>query len=247
MLDRDSPIPLYFQLAQIIRNQIASGDLKPGEHLPSNDSLAETYGISRMTVRQTIVLLMQEGLLITKRGVGTIVAGQKRVYDVAMLCGFVNELRLEGVRADVQVVEKALARPSLSVQSALNLGDEDQVVRIARLRLSEGVPLILETNCFVAALCPGLEDEDLVDNPLSSLREQYNLLGERVRQTLESTVSNPFESELFGLPDGSPLFLTEGVTYRVNGQPIEHFKVAYRGDLFRFQFESNGQASIEFK
>lgn len=91
-LDKSSPIPLYYQLAELIRERIQSGELKPGDQLPSERDLSEQVAISRMTVRQAVAYLVREGTLVVKPGVGTFVAEPKLTYDALHLLGFTEEM-----------------------------------------------------------------------------------------------------------------------------------------------------------
>jgi GntR family transcriptional regulator len=244
-LDKNHPIPLYYQLVELIKEQIHLGELKPGEQLPSERELSEQAGISRMTARQAIAYLMREGVVEVKPGVGTFVAEPKLAHDVLHLLGFTEEMMRQGEPATSQVLAQELLAPPPHVAAALRLKAEGVVVKIVRLRLSGPTPLLLETIFIPAALCPGLEQENLAVNSLYTLLEQqYGLQLERTRQTLEATVANEYESQLFGIETGTPMILLEGVTYGDQGRPVEYFKAVYRGDRFKFELESQRHAGL---
>jgi GntR family transcriptional regulator len=247
MLDRDSPLPLYYQLAQILRSRMASGELATGDRLPSERELGQQFSISRMTVRQALAYLERQGAVRTQRGVGTVVAERRLVYDVAMLFGFVRELAFDDKRAGVQVLGQDLAVPPPDVVVALGLNGGQKVVSIQRLRIYKGTPLVLETNCFPASLCAGLEREDLTTRSLTSLRKQYGLLSPHARHSMEATVATNVEAELLQIPAGAALLLTEGETYSGDSQPVEYFKVLYRGDRFRFEMRTDGGTELKVR
>ena len=243
-LDKNNPIPLYYQLVERLKEQIQLGDLKPGDQLPSERELSDQHGISRMTVRQAIAYLVQQGLLEVKRGIGTFVAAPKLAHDTLHLLGFTEELMQRGGAVTSQVLEQSLVFPSASVASGLNLNADAPTVKLVRLRLAEAVPLLLETTFLPASLCAGLETEDLTTQSLYSLLEtKYGLHLKYARQTLEATVANEYESRLFGIEVGTAMILLEGVTYLDTDQPVEYFKAVYRGD--RFRFELNSQRSVQ--
>lgn len=242
-LDKNHPIPLYYQLVELIRERIQAGELKPGNQLPSERELSEQAGISRMTARQAVAFLVREGGVVVKPGVGTFVAEPKLAHNALHLLGFTEEMMRQGGSATSRVIEQALMVSPLRVAIELNLASTDWVVKIVRLRLSAELPLVLETIFVPASLCPGLEAEDLSAQSFYLLLEQkYGLRPDRTRQTLEATVVNDYERQFFGVKAGTPMILLEGVTYLEQGRPVEYFKAVYRGDRFKFELESQRQA-----
>ncbi len=238
-LDKQSPIPLYYQLAEQLREQIDSGILPPGTQLPAERELGEQASISRMTVRQAVAYLVRAGVLEVKPGVGTFVAAPKHTYDALHLMGFTAELMRQGSKSTTRVLEQTIVLPPRQVGQGLALSSDQQVVKVVRLRFAEAIPLLLETIFIPMALCPGLATADLRTQSLYQLLEgQYALHLARARQTLEATVTNEYEATLFGLPTGFPMILLEGITYGEQDLPIEYFKAVYRGDRVRFELES---------
>ena len=238
-LNRRSPIPLYYQLVEQIREQIRAGELAPGAQLPPERVLSERHGISRMTARQAITYLIREGTVISEHGRGTFVANPKLTYDTVHLLGFTEEIVQRGGKATSRVLEQALAEPPPPVARALALSAGAEALKLVRLRLDEAMPLLLETIFVPAARCPGLEHEDLAGQSLYGVLEQrYGVTMAGARQTLEATVANVYEHELFGVPVGMPMILLEGVTFDIREQPIEYFKAVYRGDRWKFAYVS---------
>jgi GntR family transcriptional regulator len=238
-LNKSNPIPLYYQLAERISEQIQTGELNPGTQLPSERELSEQFGISRMTVRQAIAYLVRQGALVVKQGVGTFVAEPKLAYDALHLLGFTEEMIRQGGTAASRTLEQTVITPPRGVVTGLNLELDDTVVKIVRLRLSGETPLLLETIFIPATLCPGLEQENLATKSLYALLEQqYGLHLKRTKQIIEATIANDYESRLFGIEAGTAMVLLEGVTYDDQERPVEYFKAVYRGDRFKFELES---------
>jgi len=238
-LDKTLPIPLYYQLAENLREQIESGALKPGSQLPSERELGEELGISRMTVRQASTYLAQKGTLVIKPGVGTFVAEPKLTYDALHLLGFTEEMMTQGREVSSRVLEQAVVLPPEGVASKLGLDANARTIKIVRLRLEQDTPLLLETIHIPAALCPRLEKQDLARNSLYALMEnKYGIVLKRARQTFEATNANEFESQLFGIATHAPMLMSEGVTFSGSNSPVEYFKAVYRGDRFKFELES---------
>ena len=240
-LDKQSPIPLYYQLAEYLRAQIASGELKPGDQIPPERELCEQAGISRMTARQAVSYLVQQGVLEAHIGKGTFVAAPKLAYDVHHLLGFTEKMMMEGEGYSItsRVIEQALVLPPPNIAARLQLRPTGKALKLVRLRLAADVPHLLETTYVPAALCPGLEHEDFSRHSLYVLLEQrYGLPLAHAEQTLEATTANDFEAPLFGLSKGAPMMLLEGVTFTTGNRPVEHFTAVYRADRFKFRIDS---------
>ena len=243
-LDKHSPVPLYYQLAELIRERIHSGEIDRAARLPSERELSEQLAISRMTARQAIAYLVRTGALVVKPGVGTFVAEPKVRYDVVHLLGFTEESMRHGGVVTSRVLEQVVVPPPRAVAVALQLAPGAPVTKVVRLRLSNDLPMLLETSYVPATLCPGLECEDLASRSLYGLLERrYGLRIEHARQSIEATLANDYESQLFGIVRGAGMILVEGVAYLDTGTPSEYFKAIYRGDRWKFELESHRDSS----
>jgi len=239
ILNKRHPIPLYYQLVEHIRDEIQTGSLKPGDQLSSERELSEQAGISRMTARQAIAFLDREGTVVVKPGIGTFVAEPKLVHDTLHLLGFTEEMVRQGEAVSSQVLEQDLIIPPPYVASELQMRSGEAAIKLVRLRLSADLPLLLETSYVPALLCPGLEKVELESQSLYALFEQrYDLRLESMRQTVEATIVNEYEAELFRVEPGTAMILLEGMTYAEPERPLEHFKSIYRGDRFKFELVS---------
>lgn len=239
MLDKGSPIPLYYQIADRIREEILTGALPPGSQLPSERELTQRMGVSRMTTRQAVAYLVREGLLDVRPGVGTFVTEPKITHNALHLLSFTEQMAERGEAVSSQVLEQTVVMPPKRIAEHLALAEGEATVRIVRLRLANKTPVLLETTYLPARLCPGLENMDLTTYSLYRLLEsEYGLSPQHARQTFEVTTANEYEQQLFDLPVDTTMILMEGVTYDVNEQPVECFKAVYRGDRFKFAFES---------
>ncbi len=241
---KTSPVPLYYQLAEAIRERIRAGRLPPGRQLPSEREIADHAGISRMTARQALSYLVRDGALEVKPGVGTFVAAPKLTYDALHLLGFTEETMRHGGIVVSRVLEQSVTTPPPVVAAALSLSSADDVVKVVRIRSSGETPLLLETSYLPIARCRGLEHEDLGSHSLYSLLElRYGLRLDRARQTIEATIANDYESGLLHVPIGAPMLLLEGVTFTDDARPAEYFKAVYRADRVTFALESQREPS----
>jgi GntR family transcriptional regulator len=238
-LRRHDPIPLYHQLAEEIREKIGSRQLPPGECIPSLQELARQYQVSYMTVRQAIGELVRQGLLEARQGVGTFVALPRIDYDLRNLTGFTEDMHARGLAPHARLLRLALEPAGKRIAQELKISPSENIVRVARLRYSGDLPAVLDDSCLPSCLCPGLENEDLEHTSLYGLLEgPYRLVLDHAVQVIETTCANPHEAELLGVPVGTCMMLVRGVTYLVDGRPVEYFKNVYRGDRFRFQLDA---------
>ena len=241
-LDKHSPIPLYYQLADQIRQQINAGELRPGDQLPAERELSEQASISRMTARQAIAYLVRQGLLVSKIGIGTFVAEPKLAFDGVHLLGFTERMLSQGVQIVSQVLEQTVAVPPVHVAQKLGLRARDKAVKVARVRLHHDLPLALETVYVPARLAPQLESADLHNNSLYAvLHQRYKLQLGAIQQSLEATIANDYEAQLLHVAVGAPMILLEGTTLsaKPSQQPVEYFKAVFRGDRFRFTLNTD--------
>lgn len=239
LLRENHPIPLYYQLAELLKEQIENGKLSVGERMPAVKELAEQYRISYMTARQAINELVKEGMLETRKGIGTFVASPKITYDYVRVTGFTEDMRLHGLSTTTHLLALGVEQASERVARELHINVDDPVVRVERLRYHNNVPIVLDSSYLPSRLCPRLEDKELETNSLYAiLEDSYGFRLHRAMQWLEATGANRYESELMSVTEGKPMILVRGVTYIDDGRPIEYFKVVYRGDRFKLQFET---------
>jgi GntR family transcriptional regulator len=238
-LSKSSPVPLYYQLAELLKEQIRSGELTAGAQLPSERLLSERYAISRNTARQAIAYLIHEGDVVVRHGLGSFVAEPKLTHDLLRLRSFTEEMASRGGRVSSQVLQHEVIAPPPQVAAHLGIPAVGPVAKLVRVRLLDQIPMLLETSYVPLALCPGLEQEDMAAQSLYTVLEQrYNLRLTRSRQTLEVVVADAFEAELFGFAPGAPLFLLESIITDDQERHVEYAKTVYRGDRFKFAFES---------
>jgi GntR family transcriptional regulator len=245
-VDKRSPIPRYYQLAELIREQVRRGVYRVGEQLPSVQELADQAGISRMTARQAVELLVRDGTLVVRHGAGTFVAESKLVSDAIHLLGFTESMAQRGITITSRVLDQSLVIPTRTVAEGLRLGPSETVVQIRRLRLVGTTPLLLETSSIPSRLCPGLETEDLANQSLyAMLAERYGIHLQRTHHTLEAVLPDTNEYQWFGHELRTPVIVQEGIAYLEDDMPAEYFHAVYRGDRFKFELESKRVSSAD--
>lgn len=238
MLNKNIPIPLYYQLKEKLTQTIQTGELPIGSLVPSERELSELYGISRMTVRQALGELVKDGLLVREQGKGTFVAEPKINQGLLKLTSFSEEMKSRGMKPASRVQAIYVQEAAHPVSTALGLTHETRVVVFERLRLADDKPMAFEVSHLPLARFPELDKQNLNSSSLYELLEQkYNVSINCARQSIEVGFPNALESKSLGIHGKSPVILIERITYDTNNEPYEFVKSVYRGDRFKLQVE----------
>ena len=240
VLNKNTPIPLYYQLKQWLVEQIDRGELKPGDYIQSERELSEEFEISRMTVRQALLELVNDGKLVRERGKGTFVAEPKISQDLFRLTSFSEDMISRGMKPGAYVID-ATVKPAPSVpQKHLKLEQEDPVLIITRLRMADEKPMALETTHFPLAKFPRLDEQDFNNMSVYQyIKERYGVVMQYASQSIEVGIPNQKEKELLNIGSNTPILLIERVTFDSNREPLEYVTSAYRGDRYKLYVELN--------
>lgn len=241
MVNKASPVPIYYQLKEKLKEQIESGSLKSGDLLPSENELSAMYQISRMTARQAIENLVQEGFIYRVKGRGTFVAEKKIEQRIQGLNSFSEDMISRGMKPSSELVSFRIAKALKNVQSALSLKDGAEVYEIERVRLADSVPIALEISYFPTQWISGLKEEDLKNSLYKFLEEKVSLRIESAEQSLEASVANNKESEALHIEKGAPVLILNRKSVLVDGTPIELTKSVYRADRYKYLIELKRQ------
>lgn len=234
-LRRHHPIPLYQQLQATLRAQIESGRLGMHERLPSERELSQQFGVSRMTVRQALDALAQQGLIYGKVGKGTFISEPKIDQQIVALTGFSEDMQKRGQAASSRVLKATMLAATKDIAAILQIEPKTRVVNLIRVRLANGAPLAIENGYLPLHLCPDILSHDFSRESLYDvLRNQYGWHLVRAQQTMESRLATDTELELLQLKRPAPILAIERVTMVEQGFPIEYVRSAYRGDRYKF-------------
>ena len=239
VIQKDSPLPLYFQLKELLRQEIESGHWQPGQRIPSEAELCQAFDISRSVVRQALRELEYQGLLYREQGKGTFVA-QPKISESLMqdLSGFYEDMVAKGLTPVTRVLRQEVQPADKKIANYLQIEPGDKVIVIERLRSVDSEPINLVTTYLPYDICPDLIDEDLTTQSLYALLEKkHGLELSHGRRTIEAVAANQYEAQLLGVEEGAPLVLLDSVSYLRDGRPIEYFHAVHRGDRSRFEVE----------
>lgn len=226
VVDRGSPVPLYHQVAEHLRRLIASGGLASGEHLPNEIELAASFGLSRPTMRQALDELVREGLIVRRRGVGTVVtphdfrrgASPTSIYDDLATTGRSPTTRVLSIRSEA---------PAPDVTEVY--GDVDTVVALERVRFADGVPLVLMRN-WLPARYERLTAGELESTGLYRTMSVYGDVPVRARKYIRAWSAAHREARLLEVRRGAPLLRVRHVGYDAAGAVVDVGDHLFRGD-----------------
>ena len=214
---KGSSIPLYKQLYQVIEKQIADGALKAGDQILTEAELSEKYGVSRITVRKALELLVEADILVKRQGVGAFVAEKKVHRRIEGIMGFTQNCVAEGKTAGAHLLAAELVDPSVVDIENLHLKSKEKVIRILRLRLSDGVPVILEENRFSQRYA-FLMGEDLTTSIYQMLSDHGISLAHGTSE-IEICYADSETSRLLEVPEGEALLLTKNLVFNELNEP----------------------------
>jgi GntR family transcriptional regulator len=244
-LDRSSFVPLYYQLQELIKEQIESGGWKPRDRLPSEAELASRYAVSRVVVRQALAILQDDGQIVRVQGRGTFVAEPKLDARAGGLARLLATPRPPDVAIEVLEVGTPPVEPS--IRSGLGVDERERVLRLTTVLSVRGTPLAITYSFFRAADVSWLEDAVRVGRPLPRelvlADHGIELAGSSL--SIETSQCGQFEADRFGVPHRSAVFLVLSTELSRVGDAVVPFEVArveYRGDMLQLRLEASGDA-----
>lgn len=236
-LDKNIPIPLYFQLKELIVAEINEGTYQKDCPIPTEKELSEMFKISRTTVRQAITELVQEGWLYRVKSKGTFVSKPKINQDfMSRLVTFREEMEASGKKPRTEVLELKVENVPEQVASELKLEPEDQVIYMNRRRFADEEPIVVVETYVPYEDCAYVLQHDLVGQSL------YEIMAESeetevhcVKRRVEAVEATAYDSKYLGITEGKPIQLFRSVGYNVYGKPVEFSIARYRADRNRFE------------
>ncbi len=238
ILERSNPLPLYYQLKEVLKQQIRAGHLAPHTAIPSEPELVTQYHVSRATVRQALTELVHEGLLYRQHGRGTFVC-EPRVQQqtVSELTSLSEELRRRGKNPGGMLFVSELVRGSQTVRTQLRLTDEEQVVRLERLRTADDVPVAYEVDYLPYPRANSIYQraKEVADGSLYALMASEGMQPYIAEQSYKAGRASAREAELLRVsPDevGIRLYCT---AFDETGAPIEYTEAFYPDDVYDFR------------
>ncbi len=231
-VDRSIPVPAYAQIAEELRGLLRPGAAPGDAELPSERLLCEAFQVSRMTLRQALDELEREGLIERRRGRGTFVALHAAETGRRLLT-IEDAMNARIAAGSMRLLSFRLVKPSAPVREFLELPGGARVYQIRRLRTGNEVPLALESVQVPPALCPNLDQLDLVRDPVHRILEQhYGLKPEECLEEISAAVPNATLRHILQVPASAAILMVRRKTRTSGAVPVEFAITAYRGDLY---------------
>lgn len=240
-INRQSKLPLYQQLYEVLRGSITRGDWKPGDLIPAESELIEQYGVSRITVRQVLDMLVQEGLIYRQRGRGSFVAHPTVEQVLQRLVSFTDDMRQRGFVPSTRILSSGLLPAPEDIAKQLQVQPGEELAKIERLRLADGEPMSVEESYLVHRYVPGILDRDFVASPLrETLDRHYNIRWERARQVIRAINASRVMAQTLAVRANAALLFIERVSFSPQGSPVEFLRIYHRGDRYALYSELRG-------
>lgn len=226
--------PIYVQLREIIRSQIDEGEFIPGSAIPSESELAQAYGIHRLTVRNAITALVNEGLLKPVQGKGVYVVGKKLGRDLERLTGFRQTMQERDVIPETRVMFKSRRPAGLKYAKILEIEPEKQIYYIRRLCLADNEPVSIEDIYIPCSVLNDLDAVDLNVFPLFDIYKFNNIHLVHAWQTLSMTWLDASDARTLKIKPETAVLMFECISRDDSGRVVEFSRSYTRGDKASF-------------
>jgi GntR family transcriptional regulator len=218
--------PIYQQLNQELRRVLRSGTYSQGDRFLTEREVSARFSVSRATSNKALSTLVAEGLLEFRKGIGTFVRGESLDVDLRSLVSFSDRARAAGKTPSTRVLHlESLPGP---------------VVRMERLRLIDGLPVILERRDVMASLCPDLDKKDLTGSLYALWTDGYGLKLEGADQSIRAVAIDGPDARTLDVPPGTAGLLVSSTGYVDGGAPLWTERTLYRGDAYEFRNRLGG-------
>ncbi|MCR1899408.1 GntR family transcriptional regulator [Irregularibacter muris] len=233
-LNEKSIVPLYYQLAEILRENIEDGIWEPDTEIPSENTICKDFEVSRSTVRRAMQELEKEDLIYKKQGKGTFVKRKKFDKDLLGELSFFKEMKSQGLEATSEIIETDIIYPTAYIQSTMNLEKIQKIIKIRRLRKVEGDPFAIETTYLDYERYGSILQRDLDTLVLYEvLEKEFGLDIKEITAYIEPIILNEFFSQYLGRPQGAPALLMERIIKCKKGSGI-FSRIIIAGDKAKF-------------
>jgi GntR family transcriptional regulator len=238
-IDRDSPVPFYFQLAALLEQEIGRHRWQPGERLPSESELGEHFQLSRTTVRQALARLEQEGMVNRRKGYGTFVASASpRIWLVQSQEGFFqDEVSRMGRAVASEILDRRVDELPHWAADALGVSQGTEGVVMERLRLVDGKLAMSVTDCLPVELADVVLAMDGTQSLYERLREVHGLEVSGGRRFLEAVTAGKRLARLLEVGQGDPLIFIESVSWDSQMRPFHSYRSWLRTDRMRVEIQ----------
>lgn len=228
---------LYKQVKDCLEKEIRNRHWKQGEPIPTEPELMEKYQVSRTTIRQAVSLLEQEGLLERHQGRGTFVCQKKMVENLSKFRGFAEGVARKGRVPGSKVLDWGMKDTLFYEKGKLNLGQDDKLLLVERIRFMDEVPIAVERTCWTEDIGRIFLQYDLNEINFYEILEKHGIYLKNSHETIGAVNASIHEAEMLGVEYGMALLEMNRTTTDVNGRVIEYNRTRYRSDYYSYEIE----------
>ncbi|MHC5248957.1 GntR family transcriptional regulator [Enterococcus sp. LJL90] len=230
-------LPVYIQIHDQIKKEIESGHWKVGDRLPSERELSVTFGVSRMTLRQAIQTLADEGILERKIGSGTYVAREKVQEKMTGTTSFTEIMRSQNREPSSRTVSYFKTTPSSSEMKHLDLKEQDAIIRMERVRYADGVPICFEVAGIPLDLVTDFSRDEVTNSFYNTLEGKGGYKINGANQTISAHLASEKIADYLEIKKGDAILRLRQVSFLEDGRPFEYVRSQYVGSRFEFYLE----------
>jgi GntR family transcriptional regulator len=236
-INKQSRIPYYYQLADILRQIIQDSVYEDKtEFLPSENELVKAYQVSRATVRKALSLLEREGLIYKAKGKGTYISKHRVRYPLTTLISTTDDMQRRGWNPGVSVISFEEVNTHSPITESLGISVDDKVYELCRLRLGNDEPFGIQWAYLPVKLCPGLIDLDLGTSLTQVMEEKFGIKFWSAHEFLRAKLPTKFEAEVLQISKNLPVIYMERITFSYDGAPVEFLQSVWRSDCYEYEF-----------
>ncbi|MBM4314707.1 MAG: GntR family transcriptional regulator [Deltaproteobacteria bacterium] len=243
----NSHLTKHRQIIEALSAEIQANHLKPYDRLPSEKELCAQWQTSRSTVRKAMDQLADREKIFRVPGKGSFVAFPKILHQPSHVLSFTEKMKAQGLEVETKLILKEIINPGEEIAASLKLAKTASALKIQRLRMVKGEPIVLQTAFMPANVCENLMKEDLETQSLNRLfQEQCNIRLSRSDIWIEAPIVSKKEKKLLGNPH-IPLFLVVvGVTFDQHDQPVRFSRGIFRGDRIRLKISDSAVFELDY-
>ncbi|WP_035778377.1 GntR family transcriptional regulator [Butyrivibrio sp. MC2013] len=229
--------PLYLQLEDLIRTEIESGKYVKGDILPSEKEYMEKYDISRVTTRQALSALTQQGYITRARGIGTVVSYEKISEAISNVISFTDEMKKHDITMETSYCKMELISPDTKTALALGILRTDNCYRLERVRNVEGKPLVYTVTYLKKLIDLPLDCKYYKESLYKFLRDTYNISIVRGNDTLEAALPSDKVRKMLQIGADMPIFIRTRKTFLPNDEIFEYSICYYPGNRYKYSVD----------
>jgi len=232
-IDRYSKLPFYQQLYEILRGKIQRREWRPGDMIPAESELIDSYQVSRNTVRQVLDMLVNEGLIYRQRGRGSFVSHPTLEQSMTRIVSFTEDMRQRGFKPGTKVLTAALISAEDDIAGKLLIPPGEQLACLRRLRMADGEPMSLEESYLVHRYCPDVLQHNYAKQPLREVLEKdYGIRIASAKQIIQAMLAPAKLADLLKIKTHAPLLFIERISLSQGKIPVEFLRIYYRADRY---------------